>query len=842
MSTFPNNARVLVIGAGIVGNSVVSHLADKGWRDIVMVDKGPLPNPGGSTGHASNFIFPVDHGRVMTQLTLDSTEQFKALGVHRECGGIELAQTPERLEELKRRLASAKCWGVEAELLDPEAVVKLFPWVNKARILGGFSTPSAGVVDSLRAGTLMRERAQEMGALAVFANTEVLGMTVNRGRIEAVTTTRGEVQVEQVIVACGVWSPRLAAMAGASIPLVPVAHQMIDAGPVPQFAQARGEIEYPILRDMSCLMYERQAAENLEIGSYAHRPILYDPNELPSNEEAKLSPTEMPFTGEDFDPQLADALELLPEMLDHDSVEIQYAINGLISLTPDAAPLIGETPEVKGLWSAAAVWIKEGPGVGQLLSEWMTDGVTELDPNELDIARFYPYARTKTHVWDRAREGFNKIYGIVHPQEQWESSRNNRLSPFHERTRALGAVYFETAGWERPHWYESNRPLLQEYGDQVADRPNEWDARWWSPIINAEHLALRERVAMVDLTAFAVFDLVGPGALDFIQRMVVAQMDVSVGRAVYTLLLNAAGGIRSDQVIVRPADDAFRVIAGGGHGGVDKKWYLDNLPGDGSVQLHDQTSSLCTVGLWGPAARALAQSVTEDDLSHEAFPFATAREIVIGQIPVWALRISYVGELGWELYAPFESGQQLWDILWEAGQRHRVVPVGIGVYGTTARLEKSYRLYGADLDTDYDPVEAGMARPRVKAEEFIGKGAYLEARAESPAALLCTLSVDDHSSSTGERRSMVGHCPVLTREGEPVVDRKGRRSHTTSAGSAPSLGKFLLMTYLPPEQAEVGRKLEVEYFGERYPVTVEGVGGVPLLDPENERLKGSGGL
>lgn len=838
MSQFPKQAHMVIIGAGIVGNCIAGHLARKGWKDMVMIDKGPLPNPGGSTGHASNFIFPVDHSKAMTQLTLDSARQYEEMGVSRTCGGIELAQTEERMIELRRRMASTKCWGIASELLDPDGVAKLFPWVNKEKILGGFYTPSVSVVDSLRAGTLFREEAQQMEALAVFPNTEVTGIGVENGRVRSVQTTRGEIAAEYVIIACGVWSPRIAEMAGAAIPLAPVVHQMIDAGPVPQFAQAKGEIEYPILRDMSTMMYERQSAANMEVGSYAHRPILHDSNDIPSIEQAKLSPTEMPFTQEDFEPQLEDALDLLPDMLDNDQVEIQYAINGLISLTPDGAPLIGETPEVKNLWSAAAVWIKEGPGVGRMVAEWMTDGAPELDPNELDIARFYPYARTKKHVWDRATEGFNKIYGIVHPNEQWESSRNIRLSPFHERTQALGAVYFQTAGWERPHWYESNQGLLEEYGDQVNNRPDEWDARWWSPIINAEHLALRDRVGMVDLSALAVFDICGPGALDTVQKVAVSQMNVPVGKAVYTLLLNVHGGIRSDLVIVRTGRESFRITTGGGHGGVDKKWFIDHLPADGSAQLHDRTSSLCTVGVWGPAARDLLAAVTEDDVSNGGFPFANARQLRIGEVPVWALRISYVGELGWEIYTDTENGRKLWDTLWEAGQAHRVVPVGIGVYGTTARLEKGYRLYGNDLETEYNPVEAGLALPKVKKQDFIGKAAYLKARETEPAAVLCTLTVDDHTASDGRKRYMVGHVPVLSPEGQPIVDGDGRRSYATSAGAGPSIGKFILMAYLPSEQAVVGNSLKVEYFTEQFPVTVAAVGPTALFDPENARMKG----
>lgn len=839
MSRVPGRASVVVIGAGIIGNCVAHHLALLGWRDIVLLDKGPLPNPGGSTGHASNFIFPVDHSKIMTQITQDSVRQYQELGVFRRSGGLELARNRANLEELKRRVASAKCWGEEAELVSPSEVKKLMPFVNTRLILGAFWSPTVGVVDSLRAGTMMREKAQEMGSLHVFANTEVEEIFVNGQRVRGLRTNRGEILTDHLVIACGVWSPRLGRMAGASIPLTPAVHQMISVGPIRAFEGTTGEIDYPIIRDMSVMMYERQNGSDMEIGSYAHRPILYDADEIPSLEEAKLSPTELPFTREDFEPQMAQALELLPELLDDERAGIQHAINGLLSITPDGAPLLGETPEVKGLWSAAAVWIKEGPGVGRMIAEWMTHGTPELDTDEVDIARFYPYARTRHHVCRRSAEGYNKIYGIIHPREQWESSRNVRLSPFYSREKELGAVFFETAGWERPHWYESNRPLLKEFGGRLNDRPNEWDACWWSPIINAEHLAMRHRVGMVDLSAFAIFDATGPGALDYIQRLTVAQMNVPAGKAVYTPLLNHRGGIRSDLTITRTAEDSFRIITGGSQGGIDGKWFRDHLPCDGSVYLRDMTSALCTVGLWGPRARLVLQAVTDDDVSDEGLPFGTAGEISVGSVPVWALRISYVGELGWELYAPMEQGHHLWDLLWEAGQVHGTVPVGIGVYGTTARLEKGYRLYGHELGPEYDPVEAGLARPRVKPQDFIGRESYLRAREEEPAAILCTLTVEDHTSASGERRYMLGREPILTRSGKPIADRKGRRSYVTSAGAGPSFGKHLLMAYLPPELAVVGTELKVEYFSEHYPVTVAVAGGTPLFDPANERMKGT---
>jgi glycine cleavage system aminomethyltransferase T/glycine/D-amino acid oxidase-like deaminating enzyme len=835
--TLPERASVVIIGAGIVGNSLAHHLARLGAREIVLIDKGPLPNPGGSTGHASNFIFPVDHSREMTSLTLESARQYSELGVFTECGGIEVARTAERMAELTRRIASAKSWGVEpVALLTPAQVKELVPYIDESVILGGFHTPSAGVVDSLQAGTLMREAAQATGALTVSPNTEVLGIDVAGGRVRAVRTTRGDVAAERVVICCGVWSPRIARMAGANIPLTPAVHQMIDIGPVPRFASSVG-VEFPILRDMDTNMYERQEGGSLEIGSYAHRPILHDPDEIPSIEESALSPTELPFTQADFEPQLEQALELMPEIVGDESVGVKYAINGLLSLTPDGLPLLGEMPEVRGLWSAAAVWIKEGPGVGKTVAELMLEGSSEIDVHGADIARMHDQQRSRAHVQARAREGFNKMYGIVHPAEQWESDRDVRLSPFHARERELGAVFYEVGGWERPHWYASNEPLLEEFGDRVTRRESEWESRWWSPIISAEHLAMRERAAMLDLSAFAIFDITGPRALDVVQGLALRQMNVAVGRAVYTPLLTNAGGFRSDLTIMRLEEQCFRVVTGAAHGMADRKWFSDHLPADGSAQLHDQTSAWCTLGIWGPRARDILESTTGDDLSHEGFPFARARTIELGSLPVLASRISYVGDLGWELYVPIEQGARLWDIVAEAGAPHGIVPAGIGVYGTTGRLEKCYRAFGFELDGEHDVVEAGMAGAKVKDEPFVGREAHLRHREEEPAAILCTLTVDDHTSASGVKRYMLGNEPILTREGEPLTDRRGRRSFVTSAGAGPSIGRHILMSYLPPEFALAGAPLAVEYMGERYPCTVAVVGSTPVFDPDNTRIR-----
>src|SRR5665213_1478732 len=494
--SLPVRQRVVIIGAGIVGNSVAYHLTQLGETEITLLDKGPLPNPGGSTGHASNFIFPVDHSKEMTALTKESMRQYKDLDVYLECGGIEVARSEERMQELARRMVSAKTWGIEpVSLITPQEIRELVPFINEELLLGGFYPPGAGVVDSPSAA-----------------------------------------------------------------PLTPAVHQMIDIGPVPGFADARTLVDYPIVRDMDTNMYERQDGGGLEIGSYAHRPILMDSNEIPSIEESALSPTELPFTQADFELQMEQALELMPDIVGDESVGVRYAINGLLSVTLDGLPLIGETPEVKGLWSAAAIWIKEGPGSGKTIAELMVKGESEIDIYDSNIARAYPHQKTKAHIRARASEGFNKMYGIVHPAEQWESDRRVKLSPYYEREQELGAIFYEAAGWGRPQWYESNATLLEEFGDRVTRREAEWESRWWSPIINAEHLALRDRAGYTDLTAFCIFDVTGPGALDTVQRVAMRQMDVPTGRVVYTPVLTPSGGFKADLTIMRMADDVFRVV------------------------------------------------------------------------------------------------------------------------------------------------------------------------------------------------------------------------------------------------------------------------------------------
>ncbi len=840
MSDFPSRAKVVVIGAGIVGNCLVGHLARLGWTDMVLLDKGPLPNPGGSTGHASNFIFPVDHNKEMALLGVQSANQYRDLNLSVDSGGIEVARTQERMDELQRRMTSATAWGVEAALLTPAQVKELVPFINEDVILGGFHCPSVSVVDSLETGTQMRKEAIETAGLQVFANTEVLDLETVDGpgegnrTIKAVVTDKGTIEAEYVVIACGVWANRIANMAGAYVPLVPAVHQMADVGPMDILAETNNEIGYPIVRDMDTFCYERQSAGSMEVGSYGHRAILHHPDEIPSNDEAALSPTEMPFTPDDFDDQMETAIELMDMLGD---AEIKYAINGLLSLTPDTMPCLGEIPEVRNLWSAAAVWVKEGPGMAQVVAEWMTHGYPRvIDAHGADIARFYDEEKSDEHIWARADEHFNKTYGIVHPAEQWEHQRNLTVSPYFSRQQALGAEFFQARTWERPQWYNSNADLVERYG--LSEREVEWDNRWWSPITMGEHLNLRENAGMVDLSAFQVYELEGPGAVAYAEYLAVNKVDKPVGSSTYTPWLTPDGGFHSDLTMMRVADDKIRIVTGVFDGGRDSFWVKRHMPTDGSVTFTDITMSTTTLGVWGPNAPAIVGKLTDADLSQDGSPYGSLREVDIAGIPCTLFRISYVGDTGWEIYTAWDNGPALWDALLEAGSEYGLRPTGGGVYGTSGRLEKGYRLMGAELESEYNPVEAGLARPKVKAADFIGKAAYLLARESEPEVKMCTLTVEDHTDSQGRNRYMMGgNEPILDLEGGRLTDSHGRVSRVCTAGPGPSVGKYLLLAYLPTEQAVVGTDLQVMYMNELFPVKVAAVEG-SVFDPDDTRLKG----
>jgi len=834
----PSSARTVVLGAGIVGNSLVYHLSRLGRDDIVQIDKGPLPDPGGSTGHASNFLMPLEHSKEMAFLTDDSIAQYDEMGQFALSEGIEVARTEERIEEMRRQIASAKSWGQEGRLISAGQVKEKVPFINADVIEAGLYQPNAGTCDPLRAGEIMRERTEQNAPnYQVFPNTEVLDMHVERGEIQSVETDRGTIEADEVVIAAGLWSNHLAKMAGTRIPLSPAVHQLISVGPIERFEAEEGEIGYPIVRDVDTQMYERMHGNDLEVGSYQHEPIIYDVDEILSIDEAPLSPTQPPLTEEVFEQSMQDALELMPEILDDPGAGIRHEIDGLLSVTPDGMPAVGPMADVDGLWACSAIWIKEAPAFGKNVAQWMVRGYPDVDLHASNVNRFHNYGTSDTFIKNRGAEGYRKIYGIIHPAEQWQSSREVRTSPFYSRQQDLDARFFEAGGWERPRWYRSNEDLVRTYSDELSGllRSHEWDSRWWSPTILGEHLHMRNNVGMIGDMGFGKFDVYGSDATEFMEKMHVGRADVDVGKTVYTPVLAENGGFVSDLTFARLGEDHYRIITGGAVAGSDLQWYRSNAPD--SVTIVDRSEGLCTLGVWGPEARNVLDSAAEEDMSHEAFPPYTAQHLTIGEVDAWAMRLSYVGELGWEIYAPAGQGQRLWDTIAEAGEEYDIRPVGMGVYGATGRMEKCYRLFGHELEVEYNPSEAGLTFHGVKNADFIGKEAYEAALDGNDTAKLCTLTVDDHTSPDGEQRFMLGEEPILDQNGDVLVDEEGRRSYVTSAATGPSVGKHILMAYLPSEYATEGTELQVEYHGDHYPVTVEVVGSRPLFDPNNQRIR-----
>ena len=458
-------------------------------------------------------------------------------------------------------------------------------------------------------------------------------------------------------------------------------------------------------------------------------------------------------------------------------------------------------------------------GVGKAVAEWIVNGEPTTDLHECDILRFHPHAHSRSYVRARAAQQYREVYDIIHPLQQMDSPRNLRLTPFYARQKELGAVFFENAGWERPQWYDANAGLLDSL-DVTGESRDGWEAREWSPTVAAEHVAARERVALFDLTPFAKFEITGPGALDALQGLTTNQMNKPVGSITYTSMLTPGGGIKCDLTITRLGDENFMVVTGGAMGLHDLDWIEGHLPDDGSVAVNDISSSRCCIGLWGPRARDLLSRVCDDDLSNEGFPYMTAKPVTISEVQALALRISYVGELGWEIYAPSELGLHLWDILWDAGQPLGVIAGGGGAFDSL-RLEKGYRLWGNDIHTEYNPYEAGIGfAVRMRKGDFIGRDALREIRARGPERKLCCMTLDDPA------RVAMGKEPIL--DGDHVL------GYVTSANYGHSIGRGIVYGYLPVEYAEVGMAVDVLYFGERLQATVA---REPLYDPNGDKMR-----
>ena len=810
-----DSANIVVIGAGIVGCNVADQLTQLGWRDVVVIDQGPLFEAGGSTSHAPGLVFQTNPSKTMTELAKYGVKRYSELEVDGQpgfypVGGIEIAATSERWEDLKRKHGLAASWGLEPELISPEECAEKVSLLEAKNIYGGLFVPDDGVAKGVRVSEAAARQAMERGA-SFYGETEVTGIEVNNGRVRAVETSRGRIATELVVSCAGMWGPKLGRMVGMTVPLQPMQHQYAWTTPLAELDGEDREVVHPILRHQDYAMYFRHQAQRYGIGAYRHRSMPVAADDIPKYEEAEVMPSIMEFTPEDFQPSLDEARKMLPALA---NVEVDAPMNGLFSFTPDGGPLLGESNEAKGFWVAEAVWVTHAAGVGKVMAEWITSGVPSVDLAGADIHRFEKWAMSPAYVKARSSQSFQEVYDIIHPQQPMEDPRPLRASPFFSKQKELGAYFLEASGWERPHWFEANAPLVE--GRDIPDR-DEWSGRYWSPIVGAEHQITRERVALYDMTALKRTEVSGPGALEFLQRLNTNQLDKPTGKVTYTLMLDDAGGVKSDITVARIGEELFQL---GLNGPRDIEWMERHLPDDGSVQVRDITSGTCCVGVWGPAARDLVQSLSEDDWSNEAFGFFNVREAYIGEVPVRALRVSYVGELGWEIYTSSDLGLRLWNLLWEAGQKHGIIAGGRGAFNGL-RLEKGYRAWGGDMTTEHDPYESGLGfAVKLDKGDFVGKEALLRRKEEGPRRKLACLLLDDPE--------------VVVMGSEPVYANGDTVGYVTSAAYGYSIGQSIAYAWMPPELAEPGTELEIEYFDELYAATVA---EEPLFDPEMKRMR-----
>ncbi|TCP52040.1 glycine cleavage system aminomethyltransferase T [Tamaricihabitans halophyticus] len=823
-----SRAQILIIGAGIVGCSTAYHLAKRGVSDVLVVEQGPLFATGGSSSHAPGLVFQTSPAQTLTQLASYTVRRFAEETLDgkpcfHQVGGIEVATTQQRWDELARRRGLASSWGVEAELLDPERVHEAIPQVAKERIYGGLYVPTDGIAKPVRAAEAMAREARRHG-VRFLANTEVTGFDVAGDLVRTVHTSRGSVSVDTVLCCAGIWGPRIGGLAGVSVPVLPLAHQYAVTTPVTGLTNPGTEVRQPLLRHQDSAMYFRQIYDRIGIGSYQHRAIPVSQQEIAPTAAAgdgTEAPSEgggwkgmssvHPFTPEDFATPWTQACELLPELR---RAEISEGMNGLFLFTSDGMPVLGPSRELDNFWLGEAVWITHAGGVGLTLAEWMTGEAPSVDLRAADVRRFESFAHSPSYVHQRATQNFREVYDIIHPQQPSARARPLRTSPFYLRQQELGAFFLEANGWERPHWFEANAELVT--GREITE-PGPWASRYFSPIIAAEHQRTRERGALFDMTSLARAEVTGRGALALLQALTTSNLDRAPGYVTYTLMLDPSGGIRADITVARLGRDTFQV---GLNGQRDIAWLRAHA--DETTQVRDITGGTCCIGLWGPHARDVLAPLASVDISAEAFRFFRVKQFYVAEVPVTAMRLSYVGELGWELYTSAEYGLRLWDLLRTAGAEHGVIAAGRGAFNGL-RLEKGYRAWGADMWSSHDPDEAGLGFA-VKPDKgtFIGRDALLRRREHPVRQRLRCLRIEDGTV-------LMGSEPVCS-----TAEPGGTVGFTTSAGYGHSVGASLAYAWLPTDLSEEGTRVDVAYFDRRHPATVV---ADPVLDPEMKRMR-----
>ena len=807
--TVPSSARAVVIGGGVGGTSIAYHLAERGWRETVLIERAELTS--GSTFHSAGLVGQLRSTQPLTRMMMLSVDLYRRLkdetGVDpgwREVGSLRLASSPARMEELHRQAGWGKSFGLPLEIVDGAEAGRRFPLMTTDGVLGAAFLPTDGYLDPSGLALALAEGARRRGA-TLYQGVRVTGIRVDRGRVTGVETSDGPIATEVVINAGGIYAPEIAAMAGLTIPIIPMAHQYLVSRlrePVPD--------DLPTMRDPDLLVYFRRDAGGLVMGGYERHPAPFGLDGVPPDFNNRLLPEDW----ERFSELSENAVKRVPGL---ESGEVVRLINGPEAFTPDNEFILGESA-VRGLFVAAgfcAHGIAGAGGMGRLMAEWIVDGEPSLDLWRMDTRRFGAQYRSRAYTLARAVEVYSTYYDIHYPNEERVAGRPLRLAPTYSRLKELGAAFGEKSGWERPNWFEVNASVDGER------RPLGWAGEHWSSAIGAEHRATRERAGLFDETSFAKIEISGGGAGEFLQRLCDNDLDKPVGSITYTQMLNRRGGIECDFTVSRLGEDRYYIVTGTAFGNHDIEWMRRHQPDDGSVVITDVTSAWACLGLWGPLAREILQPLTDSNLSNDAFPYLTEQSVMVGFTPCRSLRVTYVGELGWELYCPVEFGAQLWDTLWDAGRAHGLVAAGYRAIDSM-RLEKGYRVWSSDITPEDNPYEAGLGfavRLR-KPVEFIGKEALVRAREQGITRKLCPILLDE------ARWIALG--------GEPVRVKHRPLGRVTSGGYGYTIDRSIAYAYLPVEHAVAGTAVEVEVFGRWIPGSVA---AEPLYDPTGARIK-----
>lgn len=827
---------VVVVGGGIVGASLADELTVRGWTNVTVVDAGPLPAAGGSSSHAPGVVFQTNGTKVMSDFARYTVAKFRSLtwqggSCYLPVGGLEIATTTERAFELTRRFGYAQSWGISgARLLDARETVQVWDLLEPTTVHGGLLVPDDGIAKAVWAVAAQLRRAVARGA-TVLARHEVLDVTTEGGaepgsaRVSGVQvrSAAGESRIAADIVVCcaGIWGPIIAGMVDQPLALTPLAHQFAWSAPVAALADHRVEASRPVLRHQDASLYYRENYRGVGIGSYRHRPMPLEATELAHwsvAEAAGGQPCVLPFTADDFVFALAETARILPSLAD---VRLERAFNGIFSFTPDNMPLMGPHAGLDGFWTAESVWVTHSAGVAKAMAEWIMCGHSEsFDLHGCDISRFERHELSPAYVLKKDCQNFVGVYDIVHPLQPVEHSRPLRTSPFYSRQQELGGVFLPAHGWERPQWYAGNDHLVdgeRNTGWQVP-RPDTWAARFWSPTVAAEAAVTRTDVAIYDLTALKRLEVTGHGSTAFLQGLVTGHVGGSVGSVTYCLMLDVDGGIRSDVTVARLGPEHFQI---GANGPLDLAWLRRHRSADAraypSVQIRDITAGTCCLGIWGPRARDVVQPLTDADFSNSGFAYFRAKRCYLDTVEVTAMRLSLVGELGWELYTTADQGLVLWDLLMTAGGEHGMIAGGWGAFHSL-RIEKGHRWFGADMTGEHTPAEAGLDFAVKLDKDFLGRDALL---------------------SRGERRRQLCLLTIGDRNGvvlgsEPVYFRDERKGYVTSAAFSYTLGVPLAYAWLPIELSAPGTRVEIGYFGERYPAIVT---AEPAFDAEMTRIR-----